>query len=400
MKRYRSLAFIYHKPGDMRLQELELSCGPTDVLIKVRACARCGTDKNIFLQGHPKVDPHAPLVLGHELVGEIAEVGSQVASLKKGIGYREGQILSPQYLDFQPGERVVVQSRIARYQDGLMLINKPLTILSFYINGGYSQYMLCPKELIQSGSLLRLPLNVSDEEATLVEPAACVLESIYATPHPIGIDEEGRHLYRAGIKRGGCCCIIGSGTMGMIYALFCQLEGASEIFMIVRSQEKAQLLRKVLGHKVEVSTVINPPYSHQPLAQKEQIEAKLVEELKLRTGGELFNDVIVTCSDPDAQRLMLKLYAPAGYAVGACFGGAHQKVDAADLDQNHYCGAKTIGTSGCSTKAMETIISWLGEKRISLRSFVASQRYTFETPPEEFFTTNAGGLKPVLYPWG
>jgi threonine dehydrogenase-like Zn-dependent dehydrogenase len=39
-------------------------------------CARCGTDKTIYRFGHPNVDPYAPVVLGHELVARIIEVGS------------------------------------------------------------------------------------------------------------------------------------------------------------------------------------------------------------------------------------------------------------------------------------------------------------------------------------
>ncbi|MBI4244040.1 MAG: alcohol dehydrogenase catalytic domain-containing protein, partial [Planctomycetes bacterium] len=128
MSKFKSKSFVYYGPHDIQLGELDIECGLTDIIIKVLASARCGTDKTIFYKGHLKVDRNAPIVLGHELVGEIVEVGKEVHTLKKGIGYKEGEELTKEYLDFHIGERVTVQSRIARYKDGLMLLNDPITI--------------------------------------------------------------------------------------------------------------------------------------------------------------------------------------------------------------------------------------------------------------------------------
>ncbi len=397
MKKFKSKSFIYYGPHDIRLGELNIECGSTDIIIKVLASARCGTDKTIFYKGHPKVDRNAPIVLGHELAGEIVEVGKDVHTLKKGIGYKEVEELPKEYLDFHIGERVTVQSRIARYKDGLMLLNDPITILSFYINGGYAQYMKIPKELIQSGSVLRVPEFISDEEAALIEPTACALESIFTTPHPVGIDKEGRHLFKSGIKKNGVSCIIGSGTVSMIYAMLCKAEGASRIYMIVRSEEKKKIIRQILGEDIII--IVSPAYKDLPVHEKEKIEEKIVDEMQEKTDGNLFDDVIAACPDSDAQRLMLKLYNPSGYAVGACFGGTHEKVDRVDLDINHYRSAKTIGTSGCSTKTMETVLHWLEIDKISLKGFVSPIEYNLRTDPKEFFTTRTNGLKPVLYPW-
>ena len=185
MALYASKSFVYlGKPKAIKRDTITIECGPRDLIVRVSMCARCGTDKTIYRFGHPNVDPYAPVVLGHELVARIIEVGSEVGSLDEGIGYREGRTLPREYLDFRPGERVTFQSRIARYRGGLMVIPNPIANLSFQINGGYSQYMRVPESMIRSESVLRVPEGVSDEEACLVEPAACALESIFATPHP------------------------------------------------------------------------------------------------------------------------------------------------------------------------------------------------------------------------
>jgi L-iditol 2-dehydrogenase len=331
------------------------------------------------------------------MVGRIVEVGPRVNTLVAGLGYREGEELSDEYHGFQPGERVTVQSRAARYASGLMLMSEPVTILSFYINGAYSQYMRIDSDLIRTGSVIRVPEPISDEAAALAEPAACALESIFCTPHPIGVDAGGRHQYRAGILPGGRCCVIGSGTVSMIYARLARLEEAAQVVMLVRSEKKASLVQQVLGDEVSVEVVGR--YSELPLPEKMEAEEAIVERMREITEGHLFDDVISACADPDAQRLMLKLYSPQGYAVGACFGGTHALVDGADIDTNHYRMAKTIGSSGCSTRTLEAVVRWLAEGGLSLDGFIDSRRYRFDDRPEEFFGPAERGLKPALDPW-
>lgn len=388
--------WVYYKPGDVRLEDRTFDCGPDQLLVKVRMCARCGTDRTIFRKGHARVDPYAPVILGHELVAEIIEVGRDVSSLTQGIGYRQGTTLSAGYLDFRPGERVTFQGRVARYREGLMLIPDPIANLSFRIDAGHAQYMAVPATMIQSESVLRVPAGVSDEAGTLVEPAACALESIFATPHAVGVDDDGRHIFRAGIRQGGRTCIIGSGTVSMIYALLARHEGARQVVLIVRSERKAQMVCDMLGPGFEAC--ISPVNPSADLACKLAGESQLIDRLSEMTDGDLFDDVVSACADPDAQRLMLRLYAPEGYAVGACFGGTHETVDHANLDLHHYRAASTIGTSGCSTDAMKTILSWLTDGSLNLDGICDPRHWTFEDDPHEFYSA-AGSLKPVLYPW-
>lgn len=394
---YASEAWVYlGRPGAVERQTIEIECGPRDLLLEITLCARCGTDKTIYREGHPRVDPYAPVVLGHELVGRIAEVGEEVPRLVDGIGYCEGRSLAPSYLGFRVGERVVCQSRIARYRDGLMLIPRPIANLSSDMDGGFSQYMRVPESMIRSGSVLRVPDSISDAAACLVEPTACALESIFATPHQVGVDDAGRHIFRGGIQPGGNVCVIGSGTVSMIYARLTMLEGTGRVVMIVRSEAKGELVKRVLGDGIEV--YLAPRTGEDAAPETLAAEDGIVEDLSELTGGYLFDDVIAACASPAAQRLMLRLYTPEGYAVGACFGGTHRLVDAANIDLNHYRAAKTMGSSGCSTECMQTVLKWLEEDRMNLEGFLSGRRFTLEHDPHEFFTTYADGLKPALFP--
>lgn len=395
MGSYSSRCHVYYGPGDVRLETWELRCGPTDIMLQIDACGRCGTDRRLYTKAHPRV--RTPTVLGHELVGRVVEVGDQVSTLTQGISYKEGQTLTREQLCPDIDQRVTVQGRIARHRDGLMLMRDPIQNLTFYIPGGYAQYMKVPADMIQAGAVLPVPEGVSDEEAALAEPAACALESIYATPHAIGVDGEGRHVVHSGIKPGGRVLIIGSGSLAMIYAQLAKMEGAGEIWLIVRSQYKVNLISSVLGDWPRFKVVED--YAGLPLAEKLEVEAEVERELADLTDGRLFDDVVLACPSIDAQRLTFQLLNPDGYGVAACFAGLHEASERAQVDLLHYRIGKAIGTSGCSTQTMETILKWLSSGRLTLHGFTSPRHYTLDVDPAEFLQTKADGRKPMLYPW-
>jgi hypothetical protein len=117
------------------------------------------------------------------------------------------------------------------------------------------------------------------------------------------------------------------------------------------------------------------------------------------THGTLFDDIALCCPSTDAQRLVFRLLNPDGYGVVACFAGLHRPSDHAEVDLLHYRIGKAVGTSGCSTRAMETVLRWLADGSLSLQGFTCPQRFTLAGSPEEFFQTAADGRKPMLYPW-
>ena len=394
MGNYQSKCFVYYGPGNVKSETWELTCGPKEIIIQIDICGRCGTDRSLFKKVHPSVK--IPTVLGHELVGRVVEVGNKVSTLTGGIGYKDGMILTPGQLRLSLGKRVTVQSQIARYRDGLMLIKDPIQILSFYIPGGYAEYMKIPEEMIRSGAILPVPDTVSDEEAAQVEPAACALESIYNTSHSIGVNGDGRHIIHSGIKPGGRTIIIGSGTLAMIYARLAKIEGAEEVWFMVRSQQKVKLITSVLGNWPRFKVV--PDYSGALLPEKFKLETKLEEEFRDLTNGKLFDDVIVACPSKDAQRMMFQLLHTDGYGVAVVFAGLHEASEHARVDLLHYRMGRAAGSSGCSTRTMETVLRWLSSGKLSLKGFICPHHYTLNDDPDEFFQTKADGRKPMLYP--
>ena len=395
MGTYQSKCHAYYGPGDVKVETRDVTCGPTDIVLQIDVCGRCGTDRRLFYKPHSRV--RTPTVLGHELVGRVVEVGSEVHTLTEGIGYLNGRTLTPDQLCPAVGQRVTVQGRAARHRDGLMLMRDPIENLTFYIPGAYAQYMKVPAEMIRTGTVLPVPDEVSDEEGALAEPAACALESIFATPHAVGVDDEGRHIVRSGIQPGGRTLIAGSGTLAMIYAQLARIEGADEVWLIVRSQAKVELVTSVLGGWPRFKLV--PDYSDRPLPEKLEVERAVEQELSDLTDTQLFDDVILACPSKDAQRLMFRLLNPDGYGVAVCFAGLHEASEEAEVDLLHYRMAKAVGTSGCSTRTMETILQWLASGKLSLKGFTCPHHYTLNDDPAEFLQTKADGRKPMLYPW-
>lgn len=392
---YDSRCFVYYGPGELRLENWKLECGPREIMLRIDVCGRCGTDRRLYDHPHPAVQ--TPTILGHELVGQVVEVGREVRNLTEGVGYRQGQTLTTEQLCPSLGQRVTVQSRIARHANGLMLMRDPIENLSFCMPGAYAQYMRVTETMIRAGTVLPVPDDVEDEQAALVEPTACALESIFATPHAVGVDDEGRHRVHSGILPDGRTLIIGSGTLALVYAQLARLENASEVWLMVRSEAKATLAREVLGDWVRVKVV--PDYSELPLPDKLQHESKLQDEFADATDGFLLDDVILACPSIDAQRLMFRLLNPDGYAVAVSFAGLHLPSDHAEVDLLHYRMGKASGTSGCSTRTMETVLQWLAQKKLSLKDFTCPHHYTLNDDPDEFFQTKADGRKPMLYPW-
>ena len=73
-------ALRFYAPEDVRLEDVpEPDCRPDEVKIRVRNCSTCGTDVKILHNGHQNLTP--PRTIGHEIAGEIVEVGTEVQDL-------------------------------------------------------------------------------------------------------------------------------------------------------------------------------------------------------------------------------------------------------------------------------------------------------------------------------
>src|SRR3954454_19179801 len=85
-------ALRFYAPEDVRLEEVpEPECGPDEVKLRVHNCSTCGTDVKILHNGHQNLTP--PRIIGHEIAGEVVEVGADVNATygaRSGVGGQGG----------------------------------------------------------------------------------------------------------------------------------------------------------------------------------------------------------------------------------------------------------------------------------------------------------------------
>lgn len=153
-------AAVFYGPNKIAVEKVEVA--NSQAMLKVNACAVCGYDARVYRTGHRKVSP--PVILGHELCGEILQ----------DVPARSGTI--------RAGSRVALCPLIpclnCHYcRSGDYNLCTDLKEVGSTLDGGFAQYVTIPEQIIRIGGLVVVPENLSDEEAALLEPLACCLNS-------------------------------------------------------------------------------------------------------------------------------------------------------------------------------------------------------------------------------
>jgi len=186
---------VYYSLEDIRVEEMpKPKIGPDEILVEMKACGICGSD---LMEWYLK--NRAPLVLGHEPCGVIVEVGDKVEN-------------------FKVGERVFVHHHVACLTCHHCLRGDYTMCEKFgqtHIHpGGFAEYFKVPAPNLQTDTL-KIPDNLSFEEATLIEPVACCV----------------RALKKCKVQPGDTVVIIGAGPSGIIHTMLSRSLGASQIIV-------------------------------------------------------------------------------------------------------------------------------------------------------------------------
>ena len=184
---------VYYSNNDVRLEEMPRpQIGPGEVLVKVIASGICGSDVLEWYR-----IKKAPIVLGHEIAGEIVEVGDGVER-------------------FKTGDRVFVSHHVPcntcwSCLSGNHTVCETLNTTNFD-PGGFAEYIRVPRINVDRGTFI-LPEELSFEDGAFIEPLACVVRGQRA----------------ANMRPGQTVLIIGSGISGSLHLLLARALGAGRI---------------------------------------------------------------------------------------------------------------------------------------------------------------------------
>ncbi|MBW2618755.1 MAG: alcohol dehydrogenase catalytic domain-containing protein [Deltaproteobacteria bacterium] len=184
-------ALMYYSNRDVRVVEMAVpEIGPGELLLKVKASGICGSDVMEWYR-RDKV----PLVLGHEVAGEVAAVGEGTSK-------------------FKTGDRLAVTHHVpcntcSYCLSGHQTMCRTLLSETHFDPGGFAEYLRVPAINVDRGSFL-IPEGLSFEEASFMEPLACVL----------------RGQRQAGIRPGQTVLVLGSGISGLLHVGLARSLGA------------------------------------------------------------------------------------------------------------------------------------------------------------------------------
>lgn len=242
-------AAVLTEPYKIVVQEVEKPAPQAgEVLVKIRKAGICGSEIHAFKGMHPKRKP--PVILGHELVGVIEALG-------------------PDVQDFQVGERVTVEPQVPclRCEDCVVedfnLCKNKRILGTKKWPGSFEEYITAPTMV-----LYRIPEQVSDLSAVMIEPLSVAVHSVR----------------KSGTFSGKTALIIGAGTIGLL-ALQVGKEYGFERIIVTDILDHSLQLAKKLG----ADLTLNP--------QRENV----VEEALKFTGGHGADVVLMTAGN---QRLM------------------------------------------------------------------------------------------------
>lgn len=298
------LAAVYHGPHDLRVENVPIpAIGPDEVLLRVLRANICGTDLRILRGGHRKFPPGTARIPGHEVVGEVAAVGSTVSEA------------------YPIGRRLFVAPNMGRGDSretisGNNNLDPEYEAIGITMDGAFAEYMRVPALAIRQGNLMPAAEGVDPAVAALIEPLACVW----------------RGQTKIAVGAGDVVLVMGAGPIGVLHVMLARLRGATRIIV---SEPAAARRNQALA--LGADAVVDP--------LNEDLAAVIAAE-----SGERGADVIITAAPVKAlQEQALELAAMGGRIN--FFGGLSKDDPFIHFNSNtvHYKELIVTGTTACST---------------------------------------------------
>jgi L-iditol 2-dehydrogenase len=350
-------AAIWDGPGQMSLGEVaDARCPADGALVRVTACGICGTDVRTFFNGDRRISP--PWVLGHEISGELIEIGPRAEREITELGLRRGDrvhCISTLWCG---------RCRLCLRGNEHLCVNGEL--MGFDHQGAYAELVAIPQIALKN--LFRIPDGLSDEHATFADPlsdAICGHKDL-----AVGLDDD--------------VVVIGAGPVGTAHAAIARLEGAGRVLLLETAAGRLDLARKILGDDrmgyVDTSGVDG------------------IGAVREATDGIGADVVIVACSSDVAQEQAMEMAAPRGRVL--FFGGLPKGTTHIRFPSNvlHYQEVQVHGSYASRHRDQVHALDMLARDIGGLRQ-VVSAVVGLDEAPGAFPSIRAGAvLKVVVRP--
>lgn len=294
-------AAVIKKPGAIEIEEVPTPVASAgEVLLKVEACALCGTDQRV-LSGEKHVDVK---IVGHEISGAVETVGEGVTGAEK-------------------GQRCVVQTTIGCGACPMCrdhrenLCERGYAAMGYQFDGGFAEYTLIPEKAVSQGCLIPVPGDMPAETGTLVEPLSCCVNGMKYIPM-----EQVEHVV-----------VFGAGIIGVLNALVARSRGARTVTVMDVSQPRLDLIASLV---LPFDNLVNSG------------ESDPEEWVRKTTGGRGVDAVVVAASVKSLVTTGLKLLKRAGHL--SIFAGMPKSdpVEPTDLNRIHYYELNVHGANSSS----------------------------------------------------
>ena len=317
-------ALRFYAPEDVRLEDVpEPDCGPDEVKLKVKNCSTCGTDVKILYNGHQNLTP--PRTIGHEIAGEVVEVGANVSGWS--VGERAQVIAAVPCGDCYECRR------------GWMAVCQNQTSMGYQYDGGFAEYMIVPREVLKVDGLNKIPDNVGYDEASAAEPFACAINA--------------QELL--GIEEGDTVVVFGAGPIGCMHIRIARgVHKCGPVYLVDVNADRLKMSADAV----------------QPDETIDGSQVDVVETVMALTGGRGADVVITATAANVTQEQAIAMAARNGRI--SFFGGLPKTDPTITCDSNvvHYRQLHIHGANGSAPEHNKRALEYISTGQVPVKDLI------------------------------
>jgi len=282
-----------------------------DVKVKVKRVGVCGSDMHIYHGTNPLAT--YPRIVGHEVTGEIVEVGSGVTKVSVG--------------DHVVIEPISYCGECYACRSGRPNVCKEVSVFGVHEDGGMREFAVLPEKQVH-----KVNSEIDWDEAVMAEP------------YTIG----AQATWRGDVKEGQTVFIQGAGPIGITVLKMAKLRGATVI------------MSDLTNERLDFAKENGADYSFNPK------ETDSVEKINEITNGEGANVVIDAVGMPNTFELAVEVASPAGFVVTLGFNATPSSIALMPITKKEL----TIVGSRLQTNQFGKVVELINEKKLTHNGLV------------------------------